>query len=323
MVSRSAWPDVSIPDVSLTEYVLRHAERLRDKPAMVDGVSGHTLTYGSSRTRSDGWPRRWRVADSARATSSRSTVRISPSMPSSSTPSRRWAASIRRSIRSYTAGELANQLRDSGARFLITVPMFLDKAKEAAATTGIEELYVFGSAEGARSFAELLDAPAQPPAVRIDPRTDVVALPYSSGTTGLPKGVMLTHGNLVANLAQCEGAKSFDGFKEADVVIAVLPFFHIYGMVVIMKLALSQGGTVVSMPRFDFREFLGAMQKHRVTIAPLVPPIVLGMVKNPAVGEFDLSRIRLVVLGRGAARRGHRAPAEQASSAVRWFRATA
>jgi acyl-CoA synthetase (AMP-forming)/AMP-acid ligase II len=133
--------------------------------------------------------------------------------------------------------------------------------------------------------------------VTINPREDVVALPYSSGTTGLPKGVMLTHRNLVANLCQCEGAKNFDGFKEADVVIAVLPFFHIYGLVVIMKLALSQGGTIVSMPRFDFQEFLTAMQKYRVTIAPLVPPIVLGMVKNPAVGQFDLSHVRLVFSG--------------------------
>jgi acyl-CoA synthetase (AMP-forming)/AMP-acid ligase II len=125
----------------------------------------------------------------------------------------------------------------------------------------------------------------------------VVALPYSSGTTGLPKGVMLTHYNLVANLSQCEGARDFDGFKESDVIIAVLPFFHIYGLVVIMKLGLCQGGTILSMPRFDFAEFLAAMQKYRVSIAPLVPPIVLGMVKSPAVRREDLASVRLVFSG--------------------------
>jgi acyl-CoA synthetase (AMP-forming)/AMP-acid ligase II len=297
MVIKSAWPDVSIPEVSITEYVLRHAERLRDKPAMVDGVSGRALTYGQL---ADGIQR---VATGlARRGFRKGDVFAiySPNLPEYAVLFNAVASlgGINTTVNPlYTAAELATQLRDSGARFLITVPAVLDKAKEAAAAVGIDDVYVFGTAAGAQPFSELLEAPAAPPTVQIDPRKDVVALPYSSGTTGLPKGVMLTHYNLVANLCQCEGAKSFDGFKETDVVIAVLPFFHIYGMVVIMKLALSRGGTVVSMPRFEFREFLGALEKHRVTTAPLVPPIVLGMVKNPAVAEFDLSSIRMVFSG--------------------------
>ena len=297
MIVRSPWPDVVVPDVSITDYVLRHAERLRDRPSMIDGPTGRTLTFGQ-------------LADSIRRVATGLAGRgfrkgdvlaiYSPNLPEYAVIFHAVASlgGINTTVNPlYTAGELAKQLKDSGARFLITVPPFLDKAKEAAAAAGVEEIYVFGTAEGARPFAELLEAPPSPPSVKINPREDVVVLPYSSGTTGLPKGVMLTHHNLVANLCQAEGFKDFDGFKDGDVVIAVLPFFHIYGMVVIMKLGLCQGATIVSMPRFDFQEFLTAVQKYRVSILPLVPPIVLGMVKHPAVSQFDLSSVRLVFSG--------------------------
>jgi len=158
-------------------------------------------------------------------------------------------------------------------------------------------VFVFGAAEGGRPFTDLLQAGDRPPVVPINPAEDLVALPYSSGTTGLPKGVMLTHRNLVANLCQAEGMQNFECFNEHDVTIAVLPFFHIYGMVVIMMLGLAGAGTILVVPRFDMLEFLTLVQKYRVTILPLVPPIVLGLVKHPAVAQFDLSSVRLVFSG--------------------------
>ena len=297
MIIKSTSPDVAIPDVTITEYVLRQTTRLADKPALIDGPSGRTLTYGAL---ADGI-RRVATALARRGFKKGDVFAIySPNLPEYAIVFHA-VASLGGTVTTvnplYTAGELANQLKDCRARLLITVAPFLDKAKEAAAQAGVEDIYVFGTAEGARPFSEMLQAPPTPPEVTIDPREDIVALPYSSGTTGLPKGVMLTHRNLVANLCQIDGMSSWRGFTEQDMVFSAMPFFHIYGMVVIMGHGLARGATMVTVPRFDFQEFLGLVPKYRLSVLPLVPPIVLGMVKSPAVSQFDLSSVRLVFSG--------------------------
>jgi len=155
---------------------------------------------------------------------------------------------------------------------------------------------VHGDAEGATPFASLLDAGGDPPRPEIDPGEDVVALPYSSGTTGLPKGVMLTHRNLVANICQ---TGAHHRITVDDRIVAVLPFFHIYGLVVIMLGTLSNGAALVTMPRFELAEFLRVLQDHRITRAYVVPPIVLALAKHPLVDDYDLSS--LAYMNSGAA----------------------
>jgi acyl-CoA synthetase (AMP-forming)/AMP-acid ligase II len=297
VIFKSAWPDVALPELTLTEFVLRHAERLRDRPAIVDGPTGRALTFGNLADQVK------RVATALhRMGFAKGDVFAVYSPNVIEYPVILLAVSSLGGVTTtvnplYTVGELARQLQDSGARFLITVAPFLDKAREAAAQARVEEIFVFDEAEGARSFAELLAAPPSPPAAAIDVRNDVVAMPYSSGTTGLPKGVMLTHFNIVSNLHQCLGVTDWEGPREGDVVLVFLPLFHIYGLVVILALNLVNGATSVIMPRFDFVEFLTLAQTYRATILPLVPPVVLGMAKSPAVGQFDLSSVRLVFCG--------------------------
>jgi acyl-CoA synthetase (AMP-forming)/AMP-acid ligase II len=170
------------------------------------------------------------------------------------------------------------------------VPALAEKAREAVEETDVEEVLVIGE----DSFAALAEAEGEPPAVAIDPAQDVVVLPYSSGTTGVCKGVMLTHRNLVANICQLG---SHLGADETAVSLGVLPFFHIYGLVVVLNNTLREGGTVVTMPRFDFEGMLAAIEKHGITHAFVVPPIVLALARQPGVESHDLSSLRFVMSG--------------------------
>ena len=294
MVFRSPYEDVEIPNVSLPEFILESARGWGDKPALIDGPSGRTLTYAQFAAGVE------RIAASlaSRGFGKGDVFAIhSPNLPE-------YALAFHGIARSggtvttvnplYTVDELAFQFNDSAARYLLTIPQFLEQAKEAAARSKIEEIFVLGEAEGATPFASLLASEGPPPELNLDPKEDVLVLPYSSGTTGLPKGVMLTHSNLISNVLQCEAPHHTD---ENDVVIGVLPFFHIYGMTVIMNMALRSGATVVTMPRFDLGDFLKIMQEHEVTRAYLVPPIILALAKHPVVDNFDLSKLEIIMSG--------------------------
>lgn len=298
MIFRSPYADVDIPAIPLTDYVFERAAELADKPALIDGPTGRTYTYGQLY----GAIQRAAAGLAQRGFGKGDVFAIySPNLPEYAIAFHAVAALggvVTTANPLYTPHELAHQLKDARARFLLTVPPFLANAREAAeAAGGIEEIFVFGEAEGATPFMALLQNSGQPPAVTIDARRDLIVLPYSSGTTGLPKGVMLTHYNLVANLAQLKGIESGQLEVHADdVLLGVLPFFHIYGMVVIMNYALHLGATVVTMPRFDLEQFLTILQNYKVTYAHLAPPIVLGLAKHPLVDKYQLS-LRAILSG--------------------------
>lgn len=290
MIYQSPYDPIELTGESITERVLRGLAGDPDRVAMIDGPTGREVSAGMLE---DGI-RRLAGGLKARGIGRGDVVAIlAPNCPDYATVFHGTAfagAAITTINPTYTAPEVAHQLRDSGARLLVTIPAFLETAKAAA--EGIE-IAVIGEAEGAMSLAALMGEPlaAQVP---VDEAMDVAVLPYSSGTTGLPKGVRLTHRNLVANVEQCQVCFQV---QTGDRVVAFLPFFHIYGQTVLMNVYLATGGTVVTMPRFDLEQFLTLCVQHQTPTMFIAPPVAVALAKHPLVDRFDLSSVKRLVSG--------------------------
>jgi acyl-CoA synthetase (AMP-forming)/AMP-acid ligase II len=282
-------PDVEVPDLPLTGYVLAGLARRADKPALIDGVTGRALTYagleGGVRSLAGGLVASGFAKGDVLAL-------MAPNMPEYAVVFHAvaMAGGVVTTINpAYTETEVRDQLLDCAARVLVTVPPLAAMASAAAALTQVQEIYVLGEADGPRPLAGLFAAPLAEQ-VPVEPN-DVVALPYSSGTTGLCKGVMLTQRNMVANIAQILAAARLESGEN---LVAVLPFFHIYGMQALMNCGLRAGATVVTLPRFDLEQFLRVHQDYRITRSFVAPPIVLALARHPLVDKFDLSALRQV-----------------------------
>ena len=212
----------------------------------------------------------------------------------------------------YTSHEVRFQLEDSGARVAICQDILYEKvAKSGAAldfavVTNVAEYLpplkrLFASKAEVTGKAhwlqDLLKAhPAEPPQVAIDPKTDLAALPYTGGTTGNPKGVMLTHYNLVA--AQTMGQATFSVFEPGkEVILAFLPFFHIYGQVVIMLNGLCQGNLLVLFTSPDTEAILEAMERYRATVFYGVPTLYEYLKDHKDTNKTDWKRLKLVLSG--------------------------
>ena len=293
MLYTSPLPAVDIPVAPVTEFVLRRVNDHPEKPALIDGTTGRTYSFAEL---SDVIHR---LAGGlvARGFAPGDTLALmAPNLPEYAIIFHAVAVAggvVTTVNPTYGADEVAFQLRDAGATELVTVGMFAEVAKEAITGTEISEVITIDGVAGTTALDSIFGDPIQQSPV--NPVDDVVVLPYSSGTTGLPKGVMLTHHNLVANICQCDHAIVYQ--PDGEVALAFLPFFHIYGMQVLMNGLLANGVTVVTLPRFDLDQALSLVQEHRITRFFAVPPVVLALAKHPAVDSYDLSSLVQVFSG--------------------------
>jgi acyl-CoA synthetase (AMP-forming)/AMP-acid ligase II/NAD(P)-dependent dehydrogenase (short-subunit alcohol dehydrogenase family) len=288
-----------IPDVVLPEFVLGQAHLRGGKRALVEAGTGRELTYAqlAATVRQAG---AWLAAHGVHPGDV-----LALCAPNSIEFVVTWYAAssigaILTTVNPLASGpEITAQLRRTRAFWLVTTDdLVAPKLREAALASEIVETFVIGAGAaempGARRFEVFhsgRDAEALPAGLR---PSDVAFLPSSSGTTGRPKSVVLTHRSLVASLGQM---RRVPGVTEDDVFIAALPLFHIFGFQATLNLPLLHGATVVILPRFELGAFLSAIADHRVTRAEVVPPIVSALANSELVDDYDLSSLRMVTVG--------------------------
>jgi acyl-CoA synthetase (AMP-forming)/AMP-acid ligase II len=297
----SPFPEVDIPSTSVYDFLFGDIEEAdADRVALIDAKSGTPTTYREMIARIDAFA--GALAD--RGIGVGDVVGLLA--PNSSAFATAFHGILRAGATAttinalFTAKDIAKQLTDSHAKMLITVTPLLPQAKEAAASVSLSDADVVvldgegQAASGHLNAADLLGPGLPPPQVSFAPSSHLAVLPYSSGTTGNPKGVMLTHRNLVANVAQI---RPLHGIVADDVVLAVLPFFHIYGMTVLLNAALHARARLVIMPSFDLGDFLGNIQNYKCTIAFIAPPVAVALAKHPLIDSYDLSSLDTIMSG--------------------------
>lgn len=304
IIFRSKLPDIYIPkNLPLHSYCFENISKFSSRPCLINGATDEIFTYADVELISR------RVGSGLSKLGIKQGDTIMILLPNS--PEFVFAflgASFIGSISTmanpfFTSTEVIKQAKASNAKLIITQGCYVDKVKDYACENGVKIISIdttttADDAANILHFSELTGADEnEMPKVEISP-DDVVALPYSSGTTGLPKGVMLTHKGLVTSVAQQVDGENPNLYMHSDdVLLCVLPLFHIYSLNSVLLCGLRAGSGILIMQKFEIVPFLELIQKYKVTIGPFVPPIVLAIAKSTVVDNYDLSSVRTVMSG--------------------------
>jgi acyl-CoA synthetase (AMP-forming)/AMP-acid ligase II len=280
----------SLPDTPVTDHVFA-VPRPPDRPAIVDGTTGFTLTYGALAEWID------RVAGGLQSQG----VGPGDVVALYGRNGWQWAVALHAILRTgatatpvnslYTAEEVRAQFDHSGARLLFADGACASGVPGGVPVVGLDRALVPGGPT-LGSLAALGHA-ATP--VRIDPAEDIALLPYSSGTTGPSKGVMLTHRNLVASL--CQNDAVMTGLTAESRVLGLPPFFHIYGTQIALNMTLRAGARIVTVPRFDLGDLLETIAKYETDRVYVSPPVLVMLDKSPLVDDHDLGAVKYLLSG--------------------------
>ncbi|RME23759.1 MAG: long-chain fatty acid--CoA ligase [Deltaproteobacteria bacterium] len=320
------WPEavpknIDIPDISLGEMFDETSSKAPDNTAVI--FLGHSYTYRQLRR----WVDSFATALSQLGVNKGDVVGLR--MPNSVHyviayyAALKLGAIVTANNPLYKAGEIEHQFGDSKAKVIVVMDVVYDEVRKALGKLpGVKHVIAGNIAdfmpfpkrligkllgkipsaptEGCIRFADLLNTRPNVPVVKIDPATDLAVLQYTGGTTGLPKGAMLTHRNLVSNVLQVK-AWDYKGQPGKEVIGGILPLFHIYAMTTVMNFAVCAGNAMLLWPKppDDWADMLADIQKYRVTLFPGVAALYNAINNHPRVKEFDLRSIRACLSGAG------------------------
>ena len=206
---------------------------------------------------------------------------------------------------SSTAEELTYYFENSSTNVIATIPENISTVQKAAEKAEVDKIIVIGNDyEGSARASKVIpysslleDSGSLFNPVCVDAKEDTAVLAYSSGTSGSPKGVALTHNNICMSILQLEHPELLNVREEGSSFLGVLPFFHMYGMAAVLFPSLYSGSKLVCLPKFEPNCFLSAISKNNVNIVSLVPPLILFLARHPMIDGWDLSCIKQVIYG--------------------------
>ena len=305
-VIKSPWTEVSIPETNIYTHIFNRFSKYGRKAALIDGVTGREYSYNEIQesvvNMASGLVRSGMEKGDVLALVSPSSAEFCTTFFSTLA----MGGIVSTCNPQYTAEELAYQFKDSNSKYVATIPALLPTIKEAVSKSGCVEKIIVLSDEGGLgegnnmiSYQSLVkDSGSRFQLdVKVDPKEDTAWIPYSSGTTGYPKGVKLSHYNMSANVVQMTYTQAFGKFYHAGNLLAALPLFHTTGVSITMLSGLHEGSSIIMMPKFVPEFFLSFVEQYKIAGVTLVPPLLLFLANHPMVDKHDLSSLKHITYG--------------------------
>lgn len=300
-IVRSPYQQIDIPETSLYGHVFNQFDQYGSKTALIDPLKGREISFAELRDIT------CRMSSGLCRMGLEKGDIVTIFAPNSTDYNALFFATLAAGgivstcNPTYTVNEFNYQVKNCGCKFVATIPTLFPTVMKAVEGTTVEKVIVMDEVnqkkDNATSLNTLLDDSGslfQDTVINV--KKDIAVLPYSSGTTGLPKGVMLTHYNIVANICQLKHPE-IQQFAEDEILMAILPYYHIYGMVVVMFSALYQGKPQIVLPKFEPVTFLESIQRYHPTWAHVAPPLILFLAKHPDVSKYDICSLQRVISG--------------------------